>query len=220
MGLFAAPEWKRQKYNRFEVRKGSRPGFPDVKLSRLEEALEGHHFSKQDQPLRYIWLPKVLSFVTDISIPSATQSPSSSSALAVCVTPPFPFLGYLAVLKPPHFISGELRAAKSCYGHTPPCLKWRQLMELKDVNKTKGHLEHSLNNVTCSPRSIECNIKCFTETKQSQRRLVTSQGLRKEHALTQEKSTRNKVGPQEVPCIADLTDLHLVCLRSFQGWQK
>lgn len=49
-------------------------------------------------------------------------------------------------------------------------------------------------------------LKCFTETKQRQRRLVTSQGLRKESALPQKKSTRNKVGSQEVHCIADLTD--------------
>lgn len=46
---------------------------------------------------------------------------------------------------------------------------------------------------------------------------MTSQGLQKEYALTQKKSTRNKVGSQEVACIADLADLYLVFLRSFQG---
>lgn len=127
MGLFAAPEWRRQKYNRFDLRKGSRPGSWDVNLSRLAETLAGQltASSKQDQPSHYILLAKVLSFVIDISVPSATQSVPHQPWLSVLL-PPFPFLGCLTVLKAPHFIPGEFRAAQSCYGHTLCCLKWRQ----------------------------------------------------------------------------------------------
>lgn len=220
MGLFAAPEWKRQKYNSFGVRKRSRPGFRDVEISKLEETLAGHLSTAQSKTNLYVIFgcPKSCP-LSQTFLPLQELHHSVPHQPWLSVTPTIPIFRMLDSPEASTLFPGELRTAKSCYGHTLCCLKWRQLMELEDVNNTsKWHQEHSLNNLSPALQGAQrCNIKCFTETKQRQRRLVTSQGLRKEHAWTQKKSTRNRVGSQEVPSIADLTDLYLVFLSSLQG---
>lgn len=224
MGLFAAPEWKRQKYNRLAVRKGSWPGFRDVEFSRLEETLAGQLSTSQSKTNIYVIFgcPRSCPLSqTLLSLQQLNHSAPHQPWLSVLL-PPFPFLGSLTVLKPPHFIPGELRAAKSCYGLTLCCLKWRQLMELKGVNKTsKWHLEHSLNNLSPALQGAQrVWYKVLYRNKTEAEKTGDIPGATKGTCFDTNKSTRNKVGSQEVPCIADLTDLYLVFLRSFQGWQK